>query len=86
MTDHVVNVFPVVEGDQLEGGEHGPRERVEIGESEIGIGAQSGDADVASGAGPWDTKENVVFSCLFDHHLLTYQAPVRLPHSLRTPV
>ncbi len=85
MTDHVVNVFPVVEGDQLEGGEHGPRERVEIGESEIWIGAQTGDADVASGAGPGHQRKCCLF-LLFADHRLTYQAPVRLPHSLRTPV
>ena len=65
MTDHVVNVLPVVEGDQLEGGEHGPGERVEIGESKIGIGAQTGDADVASGAGPVAPKKKCCLFLLF---------------------
>lgn len=30
-THHVVDVLPVVEGNELEGGEHGPEEVVEIG-------------------------------------------------------
>ena len=35
--DHVVDILPVVEGDQLEGGEHGPQQVVKTREPIVGI-------------------------------------------------
>ena len=51
-TNHVVNVFPVVEGDELESGQHRPRERVEIGKPVIWIVTQTGQTRVVIRAMP----------------------------------
>ena len=48
--DHVVNVFPVVERDQLERGQHGPQQVVEARIAEIGVAAHVGKTRVAVGA------------------------------------
>ena len=49
---HVVNVLPVVERDQLEGGQHRPRERVKVGVTKVGVAAQAGQAHVVGRAVP----------------------------------
>lgn len=49
MTHHVVDVLPVVERDQLERGEHGPQEVVEVGEPVVRIFTNP-QAHVAHGA------------------------------------
>jgi len=51
-TNHVVDIFPVVQSYELEGGEHGPRKRVKVGEPEIGIVTQTPEAGVITGASP----------------------------------
>ena len=48
-TDHVVDILPVVEGDELEGGEHGPQQVVETREAEVGILADTVETNEAVG-------------------------------------
>ena len=48
-TDHVVDILPVVEGDELEGGEHGPQPVVETREAEVGILADAVETNEAVG-------------------------------------
>ena len=48
-TDHVVDILPVVEGDELEGGQHGPQQVVETREAEVGILADTVEANEAVG-------------------------------------
>lgn len=48
-TDHVVDILPVVEGDELEGGQHGPQQVVETREAEVGILADAVEANEAVG-------------------------------------
>ena len=43
--DHVVHVLPVVEGDQLEGGEHGPQKVVKTCEPIVGIPTDAAETD-----------------------------------------
>lgn len=45
----IVDVFPVIEGDQLEGGEHRPEEVVETGVTVIGVSTHIRQADVTLG-------------------------------------
>ena len=49
---HVVNIFPVVECDQLEGCQHGPEQVVETGESVVRIPSDASKAHKPMGAGP----------------------------------
>lgn len=56
LTYHVVNVFPVVERDELEGGEHRPRERVEVGVTKVGVVAKTGQTDMVGRAMPINDK------------------------------
>ena len=42
---HVVHILPVVEGDQLEGRQHGPQQVVEAGESVIWIFSNTAETD-----------------------------------------
>jgi hypothetical protein len=51
-THHVVDVLPVVEGDELEGCEHGPEQVVEAGEPVVGVAPNVTQASVPVGAGP----------------------------------
>ncbi len=51
-THHVVHVFPVVQGDELERGEHGPEEVVEAGVAEVGVFPHVGKTNVSVGATP----------------------------------
>ena len=88
---HVVDVLPVVEGDELEGGEHRPREGVEIGEAEVGIVAQARQANVVGRTRPgYQPYQNVgvIHRNIQKFHSAgrcaccaagSYQAPVRLP-------
>ena len=43
--DHVVDILPVVEGDQLEGGEHGPQQVVKTCEPIVGILSDAAETD-----------------------------------------
>ena len=45
LAHHIVNVLPVVEGDQLEGCQHGPQQVVETGEAVIWIFSNTTKAD-----------------------------------------
>ena len=45
LAHHIVNVLPVVEGDQLEGCQHGPQQVVEAGESVIWIFSNTAETD-----------------------------------------
>ncbi len=49
---HVVDILPVVEGDELEGGEHGPEQVVKAGEPVVGVAAYAAQAGVAMRTGP----------------------------------
>lgn len=49
---HVVNVFPIVERDQLESGQHRPGERVKVGVTKVGIVAKSWQTNVVRRAVP----------------------------------
>ena len=55
-TYHVVDVLPKVEGDELEGGEHGPQEVVEARVAKVGVVPDVGQAHVALRTAPatWD--------------------------------
>ena len=46
---HVVHILPVVQGDQLEGCQHGPQQVVETREAEVGILADAVEANEAVG-------------------------------------
>ena len=58
-THHVVDVLPEVEGDELEGGEHGPQEVVEARVAKVGVVPDVGKAHVALRTAPatWDLKD-----------------------------
>ena len=45
LAHHIVHVLPVVEGDQLEGCQHGPQQVVEAGESVIWIFSNTAETD-----------------------------------------
>ena len=45
LAHHIVHVLPVVEGDQLEGRQHGPQQVVEAGESVIWIFSNTAETD-----------------------------------------
>ena len=65
-TDHVVHVLPVVEGDELEGGEHGPEEVVEAGEPVVGVPPDPPEAGVPVRTGSeyeilWDLNLEILF-------------------------
>ena len=51
-TYHVVNVLPKVEGDELEGGEHGPQEVVEARVAKVWVVPDVGQAHVAARTAP----------------------------------
>ena len=42
---HIVNILPVVQGDQLEGSQHGPQQVVEAGEAVIWIFPNTAETD-----------------------------------------
>ena len=44
-TDHVVDILPVVEGDELEGGQHGPQQVVKTCEPEVWILPDTAETD-----------------------------------------
>ena len=52
MNHHVVYVLPVVKGDELKGGEHGPEQVVEAGEPVVGVTPNVTQAGVAVRTGP----------------------------------
>ena len=63
-TYHVVNVLPVVERDELERGEHRPRERVEVGVAKVGIVSETGQARIVGRAVPvWITVQYKTCAC-----------------------
>ena len=45
LAHHVVHILPVVEGDQLEGCQHGPQQVVEAGEAVIWIFSNTAETD-----------------------------------------
>ena len=45
LAHHIVHVLPVVEGDQLEGCQHGPQQVVEAGESVVRIFSNTAETD-----------------------------------------
>ena len=61
---HVVDVLPVVERDQLEGGEHAPQQVVEAGEPVVGVLSNAVQAGVAVGTGPEERIWRVVLMLL----------------------
>ena len=52
LTNHVVDVLPKVERDELKGGEHGPEEVVEARVAKVGVVPNVGQAHVAVGTAP----------------------------------
>ena len=54
---HVVNVFPIVERDKLESGQHRPGKRVKVGVTKVGVVAQAGQTHVVRWAVPAQENE-----------------------------
>lgn len=46
-TDHIINILPVVQSDELEGRQHGPHEVVEVGIPVVGVGPHTQACEVA---------------------------------------
>lgn len=62
MTHHIVDVFPVVQSDELEGCEHGPEQVIKTGVAVIRVAAHVGKTNVAIGTAPENTATTLTRS------------------------